>query len=74
MSTALKKHKKALGVFLDVEKAFDAVWIEGLRYKLEVGLPTKMIRLLSSFLTKRHLRVHQDNAVSNKIELKAGTP
>ena len=77
VSTALKKHKKAVGVFLDVEKAFDTVWIEGLKYKLsipEVGIPTKMIRLLSSFLTNRHLRVHQDNAVSNKIELKAGTP
>ena len=77
VSTALKKHKKAVGVFLDVEKAFDAVWIEGLKYKLsipEVGIPTKMIRLLSSFLTNRYLRVHQDNAVSNKIELKAGTP
>ena len=74
---ALKKHKKAVGVFLDVEKAFDAVWLEGLKYKLgtaEVGLPTKMIRLLSSFLTNRHLRVHQDSAISNKIELKAGTP
>ena len=33
-----------------------------------------MIRLLSSFLTNRHLRVHQDSAISNKIELKAGTP
>ena len=32
-----------------------------------------MIRLLSSFLTNRHLRVHQDSAISNKIELKAGT-
>ena len=77
VSTALKKHKKAVGVFLDVEKAFDAVWIEGLKYKLgssEVGIPTKMTRPLSSFLTNRNLRVHQDNAVSNKIELKAGTP
>ena len=72
VSTALKKRKKAVGVFLDVEKAFDAVWIEGLKYKLSI--PTKMIRLLSSFLTNRHLRVHQDNAVSNKIQLKAGTP
>ena len=33
-----------------------------------------MIRLLSSFLTNRHLRVYQNNAISNKIELKAGTP
>ena len=33
-----------------------------------------MIRLLSSFLTNRHLRVHQDSAISNKIEFKAGTP
>ena len=33
-----------------------------------------MIRLLSSFLTNRHLRGHQDSAISNKIELKAGTP
>ena len=71
VSTALKKHKKAAGVFLDVEKAFDAVCIEGLKYKLsipEVGIPTKMIRQLSSSLTNRHLTVHQDNAVSNKIE------
>ena len=34
VSTALKKHKKAVGVFLDVEKAFDAVWLEGLKYKI----------------------------------------
>ena len=33
-----------------------------------------MIRLLRSFLTNRHLRIHQDNAISNKIGLKAGTP
>ena len=77
VSTALKKHKKAVGVFLDVEKAFDAAWLEGLKYKLgrpEIGIPTKMIRLLSSFLTNRHLRVHQNSAISNKIKLKAGTP
>ena len=77
INTGLKKHKKAVGVFLDVEKAFDAVWLEGLKYKLGtvvIGLPTKMIRLLSSFLTNKHLRVNQDSAMSNKIELKAGTP
>ena len=35
VSTALKKHKKAVGVFLDVEKAFDTVWLDGLKYKLD---------------------------------------
>ena len=29
VSTALKKHKKAVGVFLDVENAFDAVLLDG---------------------------------------------
>ena len=33
-----------------------------------------MIWLLSSFLTNRHLRVHQDSTISSKMEIKAGTP
>ena len=37
-------------------------------------MPTKMTRLLSSFLTNRNIRVHQNNAVSDKVQLKAGTP
>ena len=50
VSLALEKHSKAGGVFLDAEKAFDAVWLDLLKYKLgtaEVDIPTKMIRLLS---------------------------
>ena len=38
-------------ILLDVEKAFDSVWQDGLRYKLsEYELPTKLVQLLSSFL------------------------
>ena len=40
--------------FLDVEKAFDNVWHNGLRYKIyQLGLPTKLCRWLSNFLVGR---------------------
>ena len=62
-------------VFLDVEKAFDSVWHNGLRYKLhELGLPTKLVRLLSSFLTDRTIKVKVDREVSEPVHLNAGTP
>ena len=40
-----------MAAFLDVEKAFDNVWHNGLRYKIfMLDLPTKMTRWLSDFL------------------------
>ena len=40
-----------VAAFLDVEKAFDNVWHNGLRYKIfQLGLPTKMTPWLSDFL------------------------
>ena len=40
--------------FLDVEKAFDNVWHNGLRFKIfQLDLPTKMTRWLSDFLVGR---------------------
>ena len=40
-----------VAAFLDVEKAFDNVWHNGLRYKIfQLGLPTKMTHWLSDFL------------------------
>ena len=39
---------------LDVEKAFDSVWHDGLRYKMyAAGLPVQTTRILSSFLTDK---------------------
>ena len=39
-----------VAAFLDVEKAFDNVWHNGLRYKIyQLGLPTKMTHWLSDF-------------------------
>ena len=44
---------------LDVEKAFDNVWHNGLRYKIfMLDLPTKMTRWLSDFLVGRVIQVN----------------
>ena len=45
-------------VFLDLSKAFDRVWHEGLLYKLECnGISGKLLSLLRNFLTNRQQRV-----------------
>lgn len=60
---------------LDVEKAFDSVWHDGLRRKLsDLGLPHKLLRLLSSFLTDRVIRVRVGQTLSLPVRLAAGTP
>ena len=62
-------------IFLDVEKAFDSVWQNGLRAKLtNYQLPRKLIRLLSSFLDNRTISVRVKRTISNPVNLSAGTP
>ena len=59
--------------FLDVEKAFDNVWHNGLRYKIfQLDLPTKMTRWLSDFLVGRLIQFNVNNFFSNQINPKAG--
>ena len=62
---------------LDVEKAFDSVWHDGIRHKLSTPgtkLPAKLIRLFSSYLSDRKIQVKVGQAKSRMITLQAGTP
>ena len=69
------RHRCVTAVSLDVEKAFDSVWHDGLRQKLSsIGLPCRLIRLLSSFLTDRSIRVRVGQTLSLPVRLLAGTP
>lgn len=73
--TATASGKTTTVVSLDVEKAFDSVWHDGLRAKLSsLELPAKLVRLLSSFLTDRTVRVRIGSALSDPVRLEAGTP
>ena len=66
---------KIIGVFLDMEKAFDRVWHAGLKFKLRLlGIPTKILRWISSFLTERRMRVNINGNYSQYIQPKYGVP
>ncbi|GBO39415.1 RNA-directed DNA polymerase from mobile element jockey [Araneus ventricosus] len=63
------------GIFLDIQKAFDRVWHDGLIYKLiQLNFPKYLINILKSFLENRTFKVVIHGETSNTGVIKAGTP
>ncbi|GBM39222.1 RNA-directed DNA polymerase from mobile element jockey [Araneus ventricosus] len=63
------------GIFLDIQKAFDRVWHDGLIYKLiQLNFPKYLINILKSFLENRTFKVVIHGERSNTGVIKAGTP
>ena len=62
-------------VYLDLSKAFDKVWHEGLIFKLKQnGIEGKLLDLLSNYLSNRKQKVHINGSESNWGSIKAGVP
>ena len=70
MMESFNRKEHVVAVFLDVEKAFDNVWHNGLM----LDLPTKMTRWLSDFLVGRVIQGNVNGFLSNKISPIAGVP
>ena len=63
------------GTFLDMSKAFDKVWHEGLIYKLcSYGVQSKLIDLLKDYLSNRKQSIIINGASSSWIPIKSGVP
>ena len=63
------------GVFLDISKAFDKVWHDGLIYKLKQnGLKDKLLYILIDFLKNRQQRVVLNGQFSSWTKVNAGVP
>ena len=63
------------GVFLDISKAFDRVWHEGLLFKLrQNGISGELITLIKDFLSCRKQRVMLNGQHSSWEDAKAGVP
>ena len=70
-----QKKEHTLTVWIDMEKAFDKVWKDGLRLKLrKTGVCENMYRWISQYLNNRKARVHVDGDFSKKKVLREGVP
>ena len=62
-------------VFLDISKAFDKVWHNGLIFKLKQnGISGNLLNLLSNFLRNRKQEVVLNGQTSSWVDVKAGVP
>lgn len=75
ITNALNDDKYTVAVFLDIEKAFDCVWIEGLIYKLQnkYKFPDYLNKLIYNYLVNRTFKVANRDSVSEEFEIAAGT-
>ena len=72
---SFNRGEHVVAAFLDIEKAFDNVWHNGLRYKIfTLDLPTNMRRWLSDFLVGRIIQVKMNGFLSDIISPIAGVP
>ena len=66
-------NKVTVMALLDIEKAFDRVWIDGLIYKMFSGAyPIIIIILIYSYLSNRTLRVNNTKSLPRSIKAPAG--
>ena len=62
-------------VFLEISKAFDNVWHNGLIYKLKQnGISGNILNIIIDFLTFRKQRVALNGQVSQWTSIEAGVP
>lgn len=62
-------------IFLDIEKAFDTIWHDGLIFKLsKLDTPLYLIKIIQSFLTDRKFMVKVNGIHSSTKNVLAGAP
>ena len=73
--SSLDKNREVRGIFLDMSKAFDKVWHQGLIFKLKtIGISGKLLSLLENFLSNRKQRVVLNGQHSDWLDINAGVP
>ncbi|GFX19499.1 RNA-directed DNA polymerase from mobile element jockey [Trichonephila clavipes] len=64
-----------VGIFLDVKKAFDRMWHDGLIYKMiQLKFPTYLVKIIHHYLDNRTFNVKINSTSSNDRSIASGTP
>ena len=71
---AMEEKKYCTAAFLDVEKAFNKVWHEGLLQKFQGIVPKDLYPILESYITNRYFYVRIKNEKSSLKKIHAGVP
>ena len=75
VENAFQMKMKTLAVFVDLTKAFDKVWKEGLLLKLlRKDIGGNMYKWIESYLFQRTARVRLDGHRSHLVKIKEGVP
>ena len=73
--SAQSSHKICLVAYVDLARAFDSIWREGLVMKLiSMGFRGNIVRWLNSYFKDRKIRVYHEGVYSDSFSLEAGTP
>ena len=65
----------AIGVFLDLQRAFDTVWHRGLLFKLiQNDTPNWIVNISNSYLTNRTFQIKAHGMLSPIKAIRAGVP
>jgi hypothetical protein len=69
------KDKNTVMTLLDLEKAFDRIWIDGILHKMHINkIPLDFIKLISSYLSGRKLKVKINNTISAEKPIESRAP
>ena len=72
---SFEKYDELCALFLDISKAFDKVWNNGIIFKLKCnGVSGNLLRFLKNYLQDRFQRVVLNRTTSNWRGLNAGVP
>jgi hypothetical protein len=74
ISAALETKKYSAGIFLNVAKAFNTVWHDGLLFKLKNIFPAPLYLILKSYLANRSFNVRYNLQHSKQYSIFAGVP